>query len=419
MIWEIIKSLSILITAFLGVYGTLYDFRKDGKLTNHGKKGIIGIVVFGLISLVLQIKQSNDDFNKTIEANKQLKENIERQTNIIDKTEIINKNLTKSLNEQQIIINNVHNLSKETEENAKDQLAISSTIKKSAEETYESSQENQKNIEAVNSVLERFSKNVNHSVNRLSTPLNKIYFSYEVTYDSAHLRFPQFWPRLSTFYRNSSEMENFKLMNDYELSRHSSFRLETIGNSSKLWPFISESNAHEVFNSSRHSISFTKLPDSLSMEASNLRDLLSFDVYSWRDSTYFLVKKKVLNGVIDIPKRGTSSSLIFDFKSKSITHKIYYASKELTNSNNSIFSILDITAPLGTRNKFITIHGLETSYFKHGPPRIKSLWIHFDESGLNTIMIDGTYFDKIYNDSDFIGYACSLDSLSNKYLPKK
>jgi hypothetical protein len=119
---ELLKIFSIAVTAFLGVMGTIYDYKKDGRVTPHGRLAVIGILVFGILSMGIQF------FDSMKEAQRE-KENNERQ------------------------------------------------------------------------------QQMQFELKKLSTPLQNIYFSYVISFDSADKRFPEYFERVLKARKEKGHLE--------------------------------------------------------------------------------------------------------------------------------------------------------------------------------------------------------------------
>jgi hypothetical protein len=140
----LLKIVSLVITGALGVYGTVHDYKKEGKLTRQGWVAVFALTLCAMTALILQLLEFKEGAATARKANEQLTNNIRRQEAILTRTE------------------------------------------------------------AANDALGKMSVEVDYGLRRLSSPLKEIYFSYRIDFDGADTRFSNYWNRIASIHTNQT-----------------------------------------------------------------------------------------------------------------------------------------------------------------------------------------------------------------------
>lgn len=96
---EILKAVAIVSGAVGGIYGTLFDFKKDGRITKHGRRAIAGVVIATLVALSIHV----EDMRANQAARKRLESDTLRQKTILLNTARAESTLALTLGRIQIV----------------------------------------------------------------------------------------------------------------------------------------------------------------------------------------------------------------------------------------------------------------------------------------------------------------------------
>ena len=377
---SILKLVSIVVTAILGVIGTAYEFRDKGKLTRAGKTAIIVLVLLGAFSFTIQFISSKKEYEESIaaqqkaeEAERKLNTSLERQLEIIGNTEAASSTLGQVI--------------KEMEKEGKifdESLARQKTIVA--------------NTEAANVTLKQLIDEVELQIARLGSPLGKVYFSYSVEYDEADKRFPKYFRRMQTAIPKAFS---------------STTKGATISPLSELFPQDSENAADFTFNYACAVIGFCSRNDPGQNAFGNLQSDLVFKAYAWADKNSSLAKSMMQSNDIKAPKRGPELFISVNLEKKTICKHVKFAASQLIKDTRKIISLHDIKNPPKPDDLFIQMAIHSNPAF--GLPKILELRVHFDETDENVLAMHGSIFSHQSMPDDSIRqyrtFVCSFPQI--------
>lgn len=366
MLLHILKMVSIFITACIGIYGTIFEVRDNGKITLPGKIIIIGLVLFGGLSLSIQFLSSKNE----IEAARIAKE----------EATVAKNNLENSINRQKTLLRRTEKSSKTLEE-----LVI----------------------------------RAEKDVKRLGVPLKNIYVSFTIEYDCISKRFPRYYKR-----QKKSIEENFK-----KSTKKSKYLSDLkIENFSTLTHGEGEpkSNEREAYSHFYHFLSIISFctDDFLEDDRGLPMCDLVFKSHSWIKWDSISAKNTINSRELYIPKRGSETFVRFNFEKNTLWYNVKFSPVEIFRNKNTVFSIYDIIDPKDPKNTNITFQTSNTSP-AFNPPKLLELRIHFDESGQNSIDIPSDLFIRHIKNIDSLNqrilFSCSIDKIVQWHAknPKK
>ena len=382
----ILKLLAILGTAIGGIYGTLYDFKKDGEITKHGRRAIIGIIC----SLALAVGIQINDASEAKEATAKLKQQNERLEAILRNSEKTAKGLHDATEGLTRIRGAVDESSRSLHNGLDKQLRETRVVNQSLEQSSQtlsgklSGATSQLNdtVNAVNKQLGASVKQVDQSVRnldvsagralaRLSRPIREISFSYTLVYEDAAKRFGPYFERMrNVWLDHATRFDGNDVLRPYGFPT-----LLVLSEYSKHFPGIDET-AFVLAHDSAF-IGFVFDGEDLTKR--------EYHAVAWRPESEFLVKNDLARGKLSKVPNGPRIELRLDFDGKGrITKTVSFTATSLERNDGSITSELDITEP-STKPELL----LE---FRHttGPPggRLSEILIHFHDNFYDSIRID-------------------------------
>jgi hypothetical protein len=193
---EILKLFAIVGTVVGGVYGTVFDFKKNGRVTRHGKLAIAGIAVAGLIAIVIQV---NDSIDADQEQARLAQEN-DRQQRILKTSLQVNADTKAALAELQNVRSAVAESTRELTQQLEQQQAVAKDIR---EAVAAGSAETAANLNRVQAKIADADAAAGSAFNRLAKPIRSISFSYLLVFQEADRQFPRYYAQLEALARSA------------------------------------------------------------------------------------------------------------------------------------------------------------------------------------------------------------------------
>ncbi len=307
-----LKTISIIITAIIGILGTKYDFRKQGKITKHGILAVSGIVIFALISIIVQCSDSVEEIKRQEAANQ--------------KTQKLDSSITKNINE-------TVSLGRELKTDYTNQINISKELDLKIVKS-------QVIVGEMHKDLKYYQDSIQIGLKRLSSPLSDIFFTYNLVYDSIDLRFPHYYNRLVE--NQINEYGKDFLKEDYIVTAQDTLLPDTLEDKFRELIYSSldvEISSHsEKLSSDNRNIDLSYITIAFSSSLSD-RYMKNPNVKKFKFHSFY--QPEIL--------------LTVDLKNKTITQSIEYCGIWQVANNNSIISKYDLFENRLNQNKSLNI----------------------------------------------------------------
>jgi hypothetical protein len=180
---EFIKYALIVSTSALGIFGTLYEFKDEGKAN---KKGIIAAVALSLLlgaSIIMEILNNRESHRKSEIAAAQLKAENKQRKLLIEQSQDIEKRIKLTI--QQLV---------EQKENLSENYSAIKAAEANLKELSKLQLSQQKSLDKD---INTFKKVTAETLNRLSSPLDELYFSSEFKFLESEVEFPEYYKLLT------------------------------------------------------------------------------------------------------------------------------------------------------------------------------------------------------------------------------
>lgn len=395
---NVLKIASIIGTILLAVFATRYDYKRDGRVTKYGKMGIIGILVFGSFSVMTQLVQYNDDLAKAQNeqaaakkaegeadsARARLKEENERQLEILGNTRGANDRLEKEAKEQQTMAENLTRFSGVLKRDFERQLGLSQQLNVSQAKAKDQMDQNfarltgltnelnkltNENFSRMTSQVEVFDARVKRNIERLAHPLRKMSVSYKIRYDDGASRFSDTFAIVTNLEKRVASGKSF--VDPSVLRRDQNLlivhpKAELCSQKSYERSLCNHSEAITIFSP-------TDAAGAKSDRTLKLR------AYVWSEPDAVHIKNLVERGVID-KQREPRIELTLNPDDKSLVEEVSNAPIAIETSSEDFTSVVDITRPEFPDDTFLAFP-LEAG------AHLEELTIHFEHGLFQDLVI--------------------------------
>ena len=360
------KLLAIIATAVVGVYGTVFDFKKNGRVTHHGIIATTLIIAATVIAVVIHASTVNASRIERV----RLQQENDRQQRILTTSLQVNSDIKNALAELQSVRSTVRASSKVLARQLARQFAQSEQIQKDVTRDAEQSAAN---LASLHKTLSDFGAAASLALARLARPLNDISFSYAVVYDRANERFPKYYRRLS------------KLQQMFEPNpqQPASGRLVLTGDEAYAHSNLDGREADAELNFETSWIGFRTVTAPDDQETQR-----QYEVTAWVPAAEKVMNRDVASGELRKMPAGVGIEIAADFDAHTITKRVEFAAVHLIQNDGAITSELDIVGPGAAKNLLVEIE--RRSQYGFQPPRLSELVIHINDGYDGSVFIPGS-----------------------------